>query len=182
MVEQRLDGLVQIVERGSNPPSRRSFNSSRSISSSQSVRRRPRRDATKREARDNTRECTNSNGTARRDGSKSKKIKQRHSKSADLEAKRALNRLKEVDPEGYEAFLRKRENCGGHWRFRPGWTGEAIVTTTFLAVAFAQLWRVVAMRSIRSGTVVNEFTRNPWVWLRSACTALCSQSLSTGRR
>ena len=42
MVEQRLDGLVQIVERGSNPPSRRSFNSSRSISSSQLVRRRPR--------------------------------------------------------------------------------------------------------------------------------------------
>ncbi|MDA9398569.1 hypothetical protein [Bradyrhizobium sp. CCBAU 45389] len=39
-------------------------------------------------------------------------IKQRHRNSADLKAERALNRVKEVDPEGYEAFLRKRENRG----------------------------------------------------------------------
>ncbi|MCP1926392.1 hypothetical protein [Bradyrhizobium elkanii] len=37
-------------------------------------------------------------------------IKQRHSKAADLEAERALDRLKEVNPEGYETFIRKREN------------------------------------------------------------------------
>ncbi|UPU01532.1 hypothetical protein J4G48_0048730 (plasmid) [Bradyrhizobium barranii subsp. apii] len=37
-------------------------------------------------------------------------ITQRHSQAADLEAERALDRLKEVNPEGYETFIRKREN------------------------------------------------------------------------
>jgi P-type Ca2+ transporter type 2C len=45
-----------------------------------------------------------------------------------------------------------------------GWTGGAVVTTTFLTIAFAQLWHVFDMRSSRSGAVVNEVTRNPWIW------------------
>ncbi len=41
---------------------------------------------------------------------------------------------------------------------------DAVVTTTFLTIAFAQLWHVFDMRDSRSGVFVNEVTRNPWVW------------------
>lgn len=56
-----------------------------------------------------------------------------------------------------------------------GWTGEAVVTTTFLTTAFAQLWHVFDMRSSRSGLVANEVTRNPWIW---AAVGLCSALLA----
>ena len=51
-----------------------------------------------------------------------------------------------------------------------GLTGKAVVTTTFLTIAFGQLWHVFDMRDSRSGFVVNEVTRNPWVW---AALGLC---------
>jgi Ca2+-transporting ATPase len=38
------------------------------------------------------------------------------------------------------------------------------VTVTFLTLAFAQLWQVFNMRHPRAGVVLNEITRNPWVW------------------
>jgi Ca2+-transporting ATPase len=56
-----------------------------------------------------------------------------------------------------------------------GWPGEAVVTTTFLTIAFAQLWHVFDMRGSRSGVVVNEVTRNPWVW---AALGLCGALLA----
>jgi Ca2+-transporting ATPase len=40
----------------------------------------------------------------------------------------------------------------------------AVVTVTFLTLAFAQLWHVFNMRQPRSGILVNEVTRNPWLW------------------
>jgi Ca2+-transporting ATPase len=51
-----------------------------------------------------------------------------------------------------------------------GLDGRATVTTTFLTVAFAQLWHVFNMRGTGSRLFVNEVTRNPWVW---AALALC---------
>ncbi|WP_247801889.1 cation-transporting P-type ATPase [Bradyrhizobium sp. 191] len=56
-----------------------------------------------------------------------------------------------------------------------GWTGEAVVTTTFLTIAFAQLWHVFDMHSSRSGVVANEVTRNPWIW---AAVGLCGALLA----
>jgi Ca2+-transporting ATPase len=51
-------------------------------------------------------------------------------------------------------------------------TREA-VTVTFLTLAFAQLWQVFNMRHPRTGAVLNEITRNPWVWASLLlCTAL----------
>ncbi|OZI62865.1 cation-translocating P-type ATPase [Bordetella genomosp. 11] len=38
------------------------------------------------------------------------------------------------------------------------------VTVTFLTLAFAQLWHVLNMRGAGSGPVVNEITRNRWLW------------------
>jgi Ca2+-transporting ATPase len=55
-----------------------------------------------------------------------------------------------------------------------GLSGKAVVTTTFLTLAFAQLWHVFDMRGSRSGPVFNEVTRNPWVW---AALALCAALL-----
>ncbi len=55
-----------------------------------------------------------------------------------------------------------------------GLSGKALVTATFLTIAFAQLWHVFDMRGSRSGLVFNEVTRNPWVW---AALALCAALL-----
>jgi Ca2+-transporting ATPase len=38
------------------------------------------------------------------------------------------------------------------------------VTVTFLTLAFAQLWHALNMRHMRSGPIVNEVTRNGWLW------------------
>ena len=38
------------------------------------------------------------------------------------------------------------------------------VTVSFLTLGFAQLWHVFNMRSKQGGLLVNEVTRNPWVW------------------
>lgn len=48
------------------------------------------------------------------------------------------------------------------------------VTVTFLTLAFAQVWHVLDMRHPRSRLLVNEVTRNRWVW---GSTALCSALL-----
>ena len=48
--------------------------------------------------------------------------------------------------------------------------GNAVVTVTFLTLAFAQLWHVFNMRTPNSGLLRNEITRNPWVW---GALALC---------
>lgn len=58
--------------------------------------------------------------------------------------------------------------------------GDALVTISFLTLAFAQLWHVFNMRDIRSGLVVNGVTRNPVVWGALAlCTALLLAVLFT---
>jgi Ca2+-transporting ATPase len=49
------------------------------------------------------------------------------------------------------------------------------VTVTFLTLAFAQLWQVFNMRHPRAGVVLNEITRNPWVW---ASLLLCTVLLA----
>ncbi|MDO8875359.1 MAG: cation-transporting P-type ATPase, partial [Pseudolabrys sp.] len=41
---------------------------------------------------------------------------------------------------------------------------RAVVTVTFLTLAFSQLWHVFNMRHPRSGRLLNEITRNPWLW------------------
>lgn len=51
-----------------------------------------------------------------------------------------------------------------------GLDSGAMVTTTFLTIAFAQLWHVFNMRRVGSRLFINEVTRNPWVW---AALALC---------
>jgi Ca2+-transporting ATPase len=55
-----------------------------------------------------------------------------------------------------------------------GLDAKATVTVTFLTLAFAQLWQVFNMRSYRARPIMNEITRNPWVW---AALALCSALL-----
>ncbi len=50
------------------------------------------------------------------------------------------------------------------------------VTVTFLTLAFAQLWHAFNMRHVRSGIVVNEVTRNGWLW---GALALCAGLLAT---
>lgn len=42
--------------------------------------------------------------------------------------------------------------------------GDALVTVTFLTLAFSQLWHVFNMRQLKAGIVRNEVTRNKWVW------------------
>jgi Ca2+-transporting ATPase len=49
------------------------------------------------------------------------------------------------------------------------------VTVTFLTLAFGQLWQVFAMRGARAGWLVNEVTRNRWVW---AALLLCAVLLA----
>jgi Ca2+-transporting ATPase len=41
---------------------------------------------------------------------------------------------------------------------------DALVTITFLTLAFSQLWHVFNMRYRHSGPLRNEVTRNPWIW------------------
>ena len=51
--------------------------------------------------------------------------------------------------------------------------GEALVTVSFLTLAFAQLWHVFNMRGRGSGVFRNAVTRNPYVWMAVAlCTAI----------
>jgi Ca2+-transporting ATPase len=45
-----------------------------------------------------------------------------------------------------------------------GLDGSAVVTVTFLTLAFAQLWHVFNMRHPRTGLLRNEITRNAFVW------------------
>ncbi len=49
-------------------------------------------------------------------------------------------------------------------------TGDALVTVTFLTLAFGQLWHVFNMRHSHSRVFGNEVTRNLWVW---AAIGLC---------
>jgi P-type Ca2+ transporter type 2C len=49
------------------------------------------------------------------------------------------------------------------------------VTVTFLTLAFAQLWHALNMRHVRSGLIVNEVTRNGWLW---GALALCAVLLA----
>ncbi|ADZ71053.1 cation-translocating P-type ATPase [Polymorphum gilvum] len=53
--------------------------------------------------------------------------------------------------------------------------GDALVTVSFLTLAFAQLWHVFAMRHHTSAVLRNEVTGNPWVW---AALALCTGLLA----
>lgn len=41
---------------------------------------------------------------------------------------------------------------------------KSVITTTFLTLAFAQLWHDFNMRHPKSGLFRNEVTRNPWLW------------------
>jgi len=51
------------------------------------------------------------------------------------------------------------------WAIRGlGLTGEAAVSVSFLTLAFGQLWHVFNMRQPESGVLVNEVTRNRYVW------------------
>jgi P-type Ca2+ transporter type 2C len=50
------------------------------------------------------------------------------------------------------------------------------VTVTFLTLAFAQLWHALNMRHVRSGLIVNEVTRNAWLW---GALLLCAGLLAT---
>ena len=50
------------------------------------------------------------------------------------------------------------------------------VTVTFLTLAFAQLWHALNMRHARSGLIVNEVTRNAWLW---GALVLCAGLLAT---
>jgi len=50
---------------------------------------------------------------------------------------------------------------------------KSVITTTFLTLAFAQLWHAFNMRHPKSGLFRNEVTRNPWLWgALLLCTAL----------
>jgi Ca2+-transporting ATPase len=59
-------------------------------------------------------------------------------------------------------------------RYGLGLQGEALVTVSFLTLAFAQLWHVFNMRGGRSGVLRNAITSNPYVW---AAVALCTAIL-----
>jgi Ca2+-transporting ATPase len=54
--------------------------------------------------------------------------------------------------------------------------GRQSVTVTFLTLAFAQLWHALNMRHKRSGFIVNEVTRNGWLW---CALLLCGGLLAT---
>jgi len=53
---------------------------------------------------------------------------------------------------------------------------QATVTVTFLTLAFGQLWHVFNMRHQSSRLILNEISRNPWIW---AALALCTGILLT---
>src|SRR5450759_1308428 len=53
---------------------------------------------------------------------------------------------------------------------------QATVTVTFLTLAFGELWHVFNMRHQSSRLILNEITRNPWIW---AALALCAGILLT---
>jgi len=53
---------------------------------------------------------------------------------------------------------------------------QATVTVTFLTLAFGQLWHVFNMRHQTSQLILNEISRNPWIW---AALALCASILLT---
>lgn len=53
----------------------------------------------------------------------------------------------------------------------PGADPGTTVTVTFLTLAFAQLWQVFNMRATHAPALVNEITRNTWVW---AALGLCA--------
>jgi Ca2+-transporting ATPase len=54
-----------------------------------------------------------------------------------------------------------------------GLEGEALVSVSFLTLAFAQLFHVFNMRALGSPVLRNAVTRNPYVWLAVAfCTAI----------
>ena len=53
---------------------------------------------------------------------------------------------------------------------------QATVTVTFLTLAFGQLWHVFNMRHQSSRPILNEISRNPWIW---AALALCASILLT---
>jgi Ca2+-transporting ATPase len=53
--------------------------------------------------------------------------------------------------------------------------GRSLVTVSFLTLAFSQLWHVFNMRHPRSGVLLNEVTRNPWLW---GALALCAVLLT----
>jgi len=57
---------------------------------------------------------------------------------------------------------------GHYWL---GLHGDALVTVSFLTLAFGQLFHVFNMRGRRSGLLVNAVTRNPYVWLAVAICA-----------
>ena len=54
-----------------------------------------------------------------------------------------------------------------------GLEGDALVTLSFLTLAFTQLWHVFNMRGAHSGLLRNMIARNPSVWMAIAfCTAI----------
>lgn len=54
-----------------------------------------------------------------------------------------------------------------------GLDGAQLVTVTFLTLAFSQLWHVFNLRHARSGILVNEVSRDRWIWAALAfCTLL----------
>jgi len=54
-----------------------------------------------------------------------------------------------------------------------GLDNDAVITVTFLTLAFAQLWHVFDMRHPSSRLLSNDIVRNPWIWAAlAACTAL----------
>ncbi|MFC2967372.1 cation-translocating P-type ATPase [Acidimangrovimonas pyrenivorans] len=65
------------------------------------------------------------------------------------------------------AELLARDALGLDW--------PAAVTVGFLTLAFAQLWHVLNMRRPTAGLLVNEITRNPWIW---GALALCAVLLA----
>lgn len=46
-----------------------------------------------------------------------------------------------------------------------GFHPEEAVTMSFLTLAFAQLWHVFNMRDTRSPLLINDITKNKWVWM-----------------
>ena len=58
-------------------------------------------------------------------------------------------------------------------RYWLGLEGDALVTVSFLTLAFGQLWHVFNMRDKHSGIFLNTVTRNPSIWMAMAlCTAI----------
>jgi Ca2+-transporting ATPase len=59
-----------------------------------------------------------------------------------------------------------------HWL---GLTELEAVTVSFLTLAFGKLWFTFVLRNPKSPILLNEITRNPWVW---GALALCSMLLA----